>query len=294
MILAFDCGGTKLAAGLVDPLTAQVVAQTRCPTPPDARRSFAALVQMGHELTAQRPVQAVGVSFGGPVAPDGRTVRLSMHVPGWEGAPLADWLETAFGVPAALANDGDAAALAEFRFGAGRSSTTMLYVTISTGIGGGLVVNGTLHRGERGWVGEIGHMPLLANGPPCPCGRRGCLESLASGLSVARAMRERGRDVTAEATAALARAGDPVAHEVWSAAIIWLGRGIAGAANLLGPGVVVLGGGLTRAGDLLFVPVRQQVAALALDADLQVVPAQLGDDVGLFGGASVAPGAGGQ
>jgi glucokinase len=244
----------------------------------------------------------VGVSFGGPVEADGRTVRLSMHVPGWEGMPLAARLEQALGVPAAVANDGDAAALAEHRFGAGRGVRHMLYFTVSTGIGGGVIVDGKLHRGERAWAGEVGHQVLKPDGPPCPCGRNGCLESLASGLSVAREARARlhaprvsrsllaGRpvdDITAADVAAAAGQGDALAREVWGAAMEWLGIGVASAANLLNPGRVVIGGGLTRAGDLLFEPVRRVVAYRALDPLLEVVPAALGDDVGILGGAAL-------
>jgi glucokinase len=249
----------------------------------------------------------VGVSFGGPVGADGRTVRRSMHVPGWEGFALADRLEREFGVPAQIANDADAAALAEHRFGAGRGTRHMLYLTVSTGIGGGVIVDRRLHRGERAWAGEIGHMPLVPDGPPCPCGRRGCLESLASGLSIAREARDRiqaqspiadrrsqtvlsalpADQITARDVAAAAAQGDPLARAVWDAAMLWLGMGIAAAANLLDPGRVVIGGGLTRAGPLLLDPVRQVVAARALDPAVEVVPAALGDEVGVLGGAAL-------
>jgi glucokinase len=214
-----------------------------------------------------------------------------MHVPGWEGAPLADRLEATFGVSATVANDADAAALAEYRYGAGRGVRHMLYLTVSTGIGGGVIIDGRLHRGERAWAGEVGHMTLDPNGPDCPCGRNGCLESLASGLSIARAMRERFGDathqVTAQDVASAAAAGDPIARDVWDTAMNWLGIGIASAANLLNPGCVVIGGGLTRAGELLFAPVRQIVAQRALDQRLVVLPAALGDDVGIIGGAAL-------
>ncbi len=176
-ILGLDFGGTKLAAGLVDPASGAVLRSTRCPTPPGgAPASLAAMLALAHGLlrapsadprSSGSILSAVGVSFGGPVAPDGRTVRRSMHVPGWEDFPLAGRLEAELGVPAAVANDGDAAALAEQRFGAGRGVGTLLYITVSTGIGGGVIVGGQLHRGEHAWAGEFGHMPLLKDGPPC-------------------------------------------------------------------------------------------------------------------------------
>ncbi len=229
-ILGLDFGGTKLAAGLVEPSIGAVVASARCPTPGDARgqpgrddpaslTSCSGVMANPHPFTRSplhplperrrrkpRPtgpgchsLTGVGVSFGGPVEADGRTVRRSMHVPGWEAFGLADRLEGEFGAPALVANDADAAALAEQSFGAGRGVRHLLYLTVSTGIGGGVIINGRLHRGEHAWAGEIGHMPLVQDGPPCPCGRHGCLESLASGLSIARAARERlGREPRTE------------------------------------------------------------------------------------------------
>jgi glucokinase len=318
-ILGLDFGGTKLAAGLVDPVSGTVVADARCPTPPGgAEASLAMMITMARDLLDPKHVSGpdskdsadanmqpsltrslahpftlsgIGVSFGGPVEADGRTVRLSMHVPGWEAAPLAERLEATFAAPVVVANDADAAALAEYRYGAGRGVRHMLYLTVSTGIGGGVIIDGRLHRGERAWAGEVGHMVLDPNGPACPCGRNGCLEALASGLSIARAMRERlgaaAQKMTARDVALAVAAGDAVARDVWNSAMNWLGVGIASAANLLNPGCVVIGGGLTRAGELLFAPVRQIVAQRALDQRLVVLPAALGDDVGIIGGAAL-------
>jgi len=303
-ILGLDFGGTKLAAGLVDSTDGAIVTSARRATPAGgAEAGIAAMLDLARTLLGAlpiRPLAGVGVSFGGPVEADGRTVRRSMHVRGWEALRLADRLEGALGIPAKVANDGDAAALAEHRFGAGRGVRHMLYLTVSTGIGGGVIVDGRLYRGERAWAGEIGHMTLRPDGPPCPCGRNGCLESLASGLSVARAARERlglepsstlaalpADQITARDVAAAAVQGDPLARAVWDEAMGWLGLGIAAAANLLNPGRVVLGGGMTDAGALLFDPVRRIVAARALDPALEVVPAALGGEVGILGGAAL-------
>jgi glucokinase len=310
--LGLDFGGTKLAAGLI--VDGRVLASARCPTPPAAEESIAAMVRLARSLLAPQPTTrgsrvrlarptvrvredtliGVGVSFGGPVAPDGRTTRLSMHIPGWEQLALADLLEREFDVPAVVANDGDAAALAEYRFGAGQGVQTLLYLTVSTGIGGGLVINGALHRGERAWAGEVGHLLLQAHGPRCPCGRRGCLESLASGQSIAREARVRlthlnpaaPETLTAQDVVAAAES-DPAARAVWLEAMTWLGYGIASAANLINPGRVVLGGGLTNAGAALFAPVRSAAAERALDPELTIVPAALGGHVGIIGGGAL-------
>lgn len=297
-VLGLDFGGTKLAAGLVESSGA-LAASERRPTPPGgAPEGLAAMLELARKLLrgSQAPIRAVGVSFGGPVEADGRTVRLSMHVPGWEGFPLAAALERELGAQAAVANDGDAAALAEHRFGAGRGVRHLLYLTVSTGIGGGIVIDGRLHRGERAWAGEVGHMVLQPDGPPCPCGRSGCLESLASGLSIAREARSRlphlGPNVTARDVSQAVAAGDSAARTVWDEAMDWLGIGVASAANLLNPGRVVIGGGLTAAGELLFGPVRRVAAARALDPALEVVPAALGEHVGILGGAALVVEAG--
>lgn len=306
LVLGLDFGGTKLAAGLVDLQQGNVLARRSMPTPVSggAAAGLQAMLAMAQVLiaTAPAPVQRVGISFGGPVAADGRTVRLSMHVAGWENFPLATHVEEALGLPATVANDGDAAALAEYHFGAGQGVRHLLYLTVSTGIGGGVIIDGRLHRGERAWAGEVGHQVLKPDGPPCPCGRNGCLEALASGLSIAREARVRlqGPDgatsalaaippagLTAQHVAEAAAAGDALARAVWNEAMGWLGIGIASAANLLNPGRVVLGGGLTRAGALLFDPVRHVVARRIMDPEVSVVSAALGDDVGILGGAAL-------
>jgi glucokinase len=195
LVLGLDFGGTKLAAGLVDLQQGSVLVRRSMATPVSggAPASLQAMLSVAQVLVAAAPapVQGVGISFGGPVAADGRTVRLSMHVAGWEHVPLATHVEEALRLPAIVANDGDAAALAEYHFGAGRGVRNLLYLTVSTGIGGGIIIDGRLHRGERAWAGEAGHQVLKPDGPPCPCGRNGCLEALASGLSIAREARLR-------------------------------------------------------------------------------------------------------
>jgi glucokinase len=243
-----------------------------------------------------QPITAVGVSFGGPVEADGRTVRLSMHIPGWEGFALAARCEAHFGVPCVIANDADAAGLAEYRFGAGRGCTHMLYLTVSTGIGGGVIINGQLHRGEHAWAGEVGHMILKPDGPACACGGNGCLESLSSGLSIARDARAnippslRERDpatITARDVAMAAAQGDAVAQQLWDTAVAWLGVGISSASNLLNPGMIIVGGGLTGAGEQLFAPLRTIMAHRALSKQVVLKPAALGDAVGIMGGAAL-------
>lgn len=284
--LSLDFGGTKLAAGLLDSQSGALLAERRRPTPGTAAEGYAAMLALARELTAAAPAPpaACGVSFGGPVHADGRTVRLSMHVPGWEDVPLADWVERDLGLPCAVANDGDAAALAEQHYGAGKGVGVLLYLTVSTGIGGGIAIGGRIFRGARAFAGEIGHQLLDPQGPPCACGRNGCLESLAGGPAIARAAGL----ADARAVAAAARRGDKAARAAWDSAMTWLGIGVANAANILNPDLVVVGGGVAQAGELLFAPVRAVVAARCLDPAMRVEPAALGGQTGLFGGAAVA------
>ena len=298
-ILGFDFGGTKLAAGIVDSDSGAVLASMRAPTPAGgAEAGMERMIELGQKLCAKHPepISAVGVSFGGPVESDGRTVRLSMHIPGWESFPLAARCEQAFAVPARIANDADAAALAEYRFGAGHGCTHMLYMTVSTGIGGGVIINGSLHRGEHAWAGEVGHMILKPDGPACACGGNGCLESLSSGLSIARDARAqvpaslRDRDpatITARDVVTAAQSGDADARRIWEHAVGWLGIGISSACNLINPGIVVLGGGLTGAGEFLFAPLRDIMAYRVLGKAVQLKSAALGDVVGIIGGAAL-------
>ena len=299
-ILALDFGGTKLAAGLVDHQTGQVLKLTSCPTLQDSQKSLAAIHQIIKQIL-DRPdhesITGIGVSFGGPVEGDGRTIRISHHVPGWEHFPLADRLETIFQVPVRIANDADAAALGEYHYGAGRGIHNMLYLTVSTGIGGGIIINGKIYHGEHSWAGEIGHMILLPDGPECPCGRRGCLESLSSGRSIAQRMRQRLSEhpveavnldkITAKTVADAARSGDRIAIEVWDDAMHWLAIGIANAANLLNPGIIVIGGGLIHSGDLLFTPISSLVKSYSIDPNLRITPAALKDSAGLLGAAAL-------
>ena len=151
------------------------------------------MLRMARGLLAQVPgrLVAIGVSFGGPVDAARGLVRLSHHVPGWEEIPLADQLQAELGVPAAVDNDANVAALGEWRFGAGQGAASLLYVTISTGIGGGWVLGGRIWGGADGMAGEIGHMIVRPGGAPCACGRRGCAEAEASGWAIAAKARDR-------------------------------------------------------------------------------------------------------
>ncbi len=308
LVLGLDFGGTKLAAGVWRVGSDALLATRRRPTDvaAGAQGDLAAMLDMSHDLLDEvggaDELGAVGVCFGGQVDAARGVVIVQMHVPGWETFPLRETLAAHFGVPAAVENDGNAVALAEHHFGAGRGRPSLLYLTISTGVGGGLVLDGEIVEGAHGLAGEIGHMLVAPGGPPCPCGRRGCLEAVAAGPAIARAARAKLdedptcastlRDVvglTAKDVAAAAAAGDALAQEVLDQALGYLGLAVANAAVLLDPGCVVLGGGVTRMGEPLLSRVRAAVQERAF-APCDVLLAELGDDGGIWGGVAVAPG----
>jgi glucokinase len=215
-------------------------------------------------------------------------VRLSHHVPGWENIPLQQQFEEAFQAPVRVDNDANVAALGEWRFGAGRGVADMLYVTVSTGVGGGWILAGRPYRGANGLAGEIGHTVVDPNGPLCLCGKRGCVERLASGpymaQDVAAARGLPAGEVTGKLVAEWAIMGEETAVAILERGAWGLGVGIGNAANLLNPAYVVLGGGVTKSGARWWEIIRQTARATALpEVQFDILPAALGDDAPLWG-----------
>lgn len=308
-VLALDIGGTKLAVAVVTAdgaVHGAIVEPTRREEGPDAvvrrlldmaRRTRAAALDAGLP-----EVGAAGISCGGPLdAPSGVLLN-PLHLPGWDHVPIVRLVEKALDVPAVLENDATAAALGEYRYGAGTGTSTMVYLTISTGIGGGAVINGELHRGAAGNGGEFGHVTVQRGGRRCLCGRNGCLEAYASGTSIADRAREALADgrpsslsgleaIRAEDVSRAAAEGDPVAAEVWAETVELLAVAVTDLVNVLEPDLVVLGGGVTRSGSALLDPVRRIVLhdAMPPAADaVRIELAALGDMVGVVGAAAVA------
>lgn len=313
LLLALDYGGTKHAAAILRRGERAWAAQARvtCPPGADAEYDQATVLRMTRELLTQARGQlvAVGVSFGGPVDARHGVVRLSHHVPGWEEAPLAQRLAAELGAPAAVDNDANVAALGEWRFGAGRGCDSLLYVTVSTGVGGGWVLDGRIWGGADGMAGEIGHTLVRPGGMRCSCDKRGCVEAEACGPAMARKasarlvnepqsgllLRElvggRPEAITGELVARAAEAGDPLALDVLLDAAAALGSGIAAAVNLLNPERIVLGGGVTKAGPRWWERVRATARAEALpQARVDIIPAAMPDDAPLWGAAALAEG----
>ncbi len=309
LLLALDFGGTKHSAGLVGRGERVWRGHMRAFATPhgNAGTDLATVRELAYVLLdGQRP-DAIGVSFGGPVDAGRGTVRLSHHVAGWEDIPLRALLEEEFGVPVAVDNDANAGAWGEFQFGAGRDTGSLLYLTVSTGVGGGWVLDGKIWRGAEGLAGEIGHTVVDPHGPVCLCGKRGCLERLASGPYIAQRAREwleeqpqRGEllramangapeTITAKMVSAAAAEGDELAWDVLHVAAWALGMGIGNAANLMNPACIVLGGGVMKAGDRFWQVIRRVARETALpQVEFEVLPAELGDDAPLWGAVALA------
>jgi glucokinase len=247
-------------------------------------------------------VAAIGLGAPGPLDFRRGILRFAPNLPGWVNVPLRDMLVEAFNMPSFVGNDADVAALAESRFGAGRGVASMIYMTISTGVGGGMIFDNHLFTGGNGLGGEVGHMAIDPHGPKCACGNTGCLEMLASGTAIARRARERielgepsmlvemvGGDVariTAKEVNEAGQKGDALARSAFEEAGIYLGAAIVSLMYMLNPSLFVLGGSVTFAGDLLFDPIRRTVAARApavYQEQTRIVKAMLGGDVGLWG-----------
>ncbi|MEU1669500.1 ROK family protein [Streptomyces sparsogenes] len=301
LIAALDIGGTKIAGALVDG-AGKLVARARRATPAQEageivmREVTAVLEELSGSAQWSR-VAAVGIGSAGPVDAGVGTVS-PVNIPGWRDFPLvAGVRETVGDLPLALVGDGVAMTAAEHWQGAARGRTGALCMVVSTGVGGGLVLDGRLHPGPTGNAGHIGHISVDLDGDPCPCGARGCVERIASGPNIARRALEGGwrpgpdGDTSAAAVAASARAGDPVARASFERAAQALAAGIAATATLVEIEVAVIGGGVAGAGDVLFAPLRRALrdyATLSFVEGLEVVPAQMGTDAGLVGAAAAA------
>jgi glucokinase len=309
LAIGVDIGGTKVAGGVVDE-SGGVLALVRRPTPSDdVGETEAVIAAVVAELAARYDVVAVGIGAAGWIGNDRATVLFSPHL-AWRNEPLREALVDRIGLPVTVENDANAAAWAEYRYGSARGERVVVCVTLGTGIGGGLVVSGILYRGAHGVACEWGHMCVVPEGRRCACGNRGCWEMYASGSALARDARElaevspvaahrllqlvdgdptvlTGTDVTIAA-----REGDPAAVEIFTAMGRWLGRGIADLAAIIDPSVVVVGGGVSEAGDLLLAPAREAFATTLTGRGFRPLApirlAALGPDAGLVGAADLA------
>lgn len=304
-----DIGGTKIAVGLVDDAGA-ILATERVSTPrAPAMDVLAEVTTMIMTLIGDRKIDGVGVGVPGGIAQDRSFVYFAPNL-SWTQVPVGATLEAALGLPVVVENDGNAAAWGEFRFGAGADVHDCIAITIGTGIGGGIIIDGRLVRGAHGIASEIGHLNAIPDGRPCACGRRGCWEQYASGNALVREARELVVERRAEAEVLLAlgdgtpegvqgahvtqaaRAGDPVALAAFAAVGTWLGRGLADLTAVLDPAVFVIGGGVSDASELFVDEARMVLTRKIFGQSTRPIPdiriAQLGNLAGLVGVADLA------
>jgi glucokinase len=307
--LGIDIGGTKLAVGVAN-REGKLLAAERIPTDsaegPD--RVLARLIEVCKRTIQQAgaKITAAGVGCVGPLDQKTGYVIDPVNLKGWKRVPLVDTIRDGLQMPVFLDNDANAAALGEHRFGAGRGVRNLIYLTISTGIGGGIIVDNELYQGENGNAGELGHMSVNFAGRPCGCGNLGCIETYASGTAIAARAREALKSsdqslllqlagsrerINGQIVVEAVRQRDPVALRVWDETIQALGVAMASFIHMFNPRRIVIGGGISNAGDLLFQPLRDMTRkhAMPMLYDIcQIVPAELGDQVGVLGAVAVA------
>jgi len=312
-VLAIDLGGTQIRAAIISN-AGQVMAKERQLTLPGEGPQLVIkrillttdrLLSLGNIDSSQ--LDSISIAAAGAIDLDKGLVTSSPNLPGWHDVPLRDIVGEKYRVNTFLLNDANAAALGEQRFGAGRGVSNLIYLTVSTGIGGGIIIDGELYSGASGGAGEIGHMVIDVNGPGCSCGNIGCLEMLASGTAVAKEAVRRINDgekssiaeivegqienITAEKVGEAAQGGDSLASEIILEAATYLGIGMVNLVNIFNPEMIVVGGGMSKMGDLLLETARQVVRERAFSLSAQavrIVPAQLGDNAGAIGAAIFA------
>ena len=309
LTIGVDVGGTKVAAGVVDE-QGTVLARTRRPTPSaspsDVEDVIAECVQ---ELRADHEVEAVGIGAAGFIDAERSKVYVAPNL-SWRDEPLRDAVAERIGLPVVVENDANAAAWAEHRFGAGRGEQHLVVVTVGTGIGGGIVLDGALYRGRHGIGAEFGHMQVEKAGRRCGCGQHGCWEQYCSGRALLHEAREiadvqrgygkrllelgngRPEGIEAMEVTQAAREGDPAALDCFDEVGGWLGQGLADLAAVLDPGAFVVGGGVADAGELLLAPARRVFAERLTGTKhrphAEIRLAELGNEAGLVGAADLA------
>ena len=308
--IGVDVGGTKVLGGVVDS-DGKVLKTARRDTPHEGGTALTrTIADVALELAADFEVEAVGLSAAGFVSSDRKTMLATPNIAGWNGVHLESELRALINLPVVLENDANAAAWGEARFGAGRGLQHMLLLTIGTGIGGGIIVNGELLRGAFGVAAEVGHLRVLPEGHLCGCGARGCFEQYASGNALLRHAREaiaaspdmargllsRGdgtvAGLTGKAITEAAREGDHVALAAFNTTAQWLGAGIASLSVVLDPECVVIGGGVIDAGEILLEPTRAALERYmpfsGKHPSPRIIAATMGNEAGLVGAADLA------
>jgi len=313
LVLGIDLGGTKILTAVTNK-QGEMLSRDHSVTP--AKEGQEAVVKsilesVGRALDqahiAASDLTAIGVGAPGLSNPETGVLFTSPNLPGWKDVPLRDIIGKKLGSKAFLINDANAAAIGELHFGAGRGTSNFIYITVSTGIGGGIIVDGKIYTGSTGTAGELGHMVIDDDGPKCNCGNTGCWETLASGTALAREAKDRIREgmatsilqyaddniekINAEAIHEAAQAGDKLANELIAQTAYYLGVGLANLINIFNPEVIVIGGGLSNIGDMLLKPAFEEAGRRAFKPAYQAARfarAELGRNSGVLGAAAFA------
>ena len=302
--IGVDVGGTKIAAGVVTP-QGELLNEVRYPSSGPTERLLSSIARAINDVKDGYEVGGACLAVPGNILATENKVIFSPNLHTIEGIDLKEEMQRRTGFDITVENDANAAAWGEFRFGAGAEVDHLVFITLGTGVGGGVITHGVLMRGAQGAGGELGHMTLHATGPRCGCGNRGCLEALASGTAIQRRAREVAaeepnsglgklaieRAILGEDVTRIAREGDEAALSVLEEAGLWLGIGLAGYVNIFNPEVIAIGGGASRAGELILAATRREIHLRALSParDLvQIKEATLGPESGVLGAAALA------
>jgi glucokinase len=304
IFVAVDIGGTHIRAAAYEQDNTDPLTHKRTRSHAEKPGTFERLIDTIESAWPKSlKVEAIGMASPGPLDPKTGVVLATPNIPEWIDFPLTEKLSAHFGVPAYLDNDANLAALGEWKFGAGRGHHDLLYLTISTGIGGGVIIDDRLLHGHHGLAAELGHVTVLAGGPMCSCGHEGHLEALAAGPAIVRYVREQleagvkselsgGGSLNAYDVAEAAQGGDPLAKSAFERAGEYLGIGVASFLHTFDPSIVIFGGGVSQSGSLLLNPfetsLRKNVINIHYLDNLVITTAALGDDAGLLGALALA------
>jgi glucokinase len=303
-IIAVDIGGTQIRVASFSLDSIKPIQVKKIPTKAVKSDPYTRVVGAIESLWPENGmVSCISAAIPGPVDPHTGVIASTPNIEGWKDFPLAEKLQTHFKVPVYLGNDANMAALGEWNFGAGQNHKDLIYMTISTGIGGGIIVDNRMLEGAHGLGGELGHITVLPHGPVCGCGQRGHLEAIASGPSIVRFVNEQlakgisstlqaGENLTAREISAAARNGDSLAMSALARAGEYIGMALADFLVIFNPTIVIFGGGVSFSGEFLFEPMRQVLKKYVMDQayleGLTITTAQLGDDAGLLGSLALA------
>jgi len=297
-IIAIDIGGTQMRVGVYPPTGTTPITLQRTASRGIEDGVFERLTALIDTVWPKEPVDAIAVAAPGPLNPYTGTIISTPNIPAWTNYPLAEMLSNQYKIPVYLGNDANLAGLGEWKYGAGLGHNDVLYLTISTGIGGGIISNNMLIEGWHGMAAELGHVTVLPGGPVCSCGVPGHLEAVASGLAIAKYVSEQiadGRssilfsalELNARVVAEAAKQGDELAKEAFVRAGGFIGQAIADFLHIFNPSIVILGGGVSQSGRLILDPIEDSMKRNIMDKSyldsLQIVTAKLGDDAGLLG-----------